>query len=164
MKTLFTFYVDNAIDLITNSSSELFVFVGDTKKKMINIIKKVHPEYRREYATLKSIEELTNEELDTYISSHYHCWSNELQKQEENLIPGFTRDEMYYDQVSKWKDYSGKYPVDTYLYDVTDETRQKYMDGIDPERKMFFLFSTMENPDWEMQEALWRVGERYHLG
>jgi hypothetical protein len=164
MKTLFTFYVDNAIDLITNSSSELFVFVGDTKRKLINLIKKIHPTYREEYATLKGIEELTDDELDTYISRHYHCWSNEEQRQIENLVPGFTRDEMYVDKTMTYKDYNGNYPVHTYVVDITDANRKKFWDGIDPERKMYFLFSTMENPNWEMQEALWRIGERYHLG
>ena len=35
---------------------------------------------------------------------------------------------------------------------------------LDPEQKLWFLFSINENPNWEMQENLMNIGTRYHLG
>lgn len=153
MKKLFTFSVDNMIDLITNSSSELFVFRGNTKAELEEMIEQIYPEYRTEYETPVRIDEATNEQIDTYISSHYCGWSNSRQEMEMNLIPGFTFDEMY----EVHKHYS-------HPRDITPETRERYIDAISPNRNLYFLFSIEENPNWDMQQKLEEVGVRYHLG
>ena len=48
-KTIFLINVDNHIDLITNSSSELFILKGETKNTVTELISNVYPEYLNEY-------------------------------------------------------------------------------------------------------------------
>jgi len=153
MKILFKINPHSFVDVITNSSTELFV--GQLPKhELQKMIAKVYPNYLHEYAELKGTRELTNDELECYISYHYDRWSNRHQKTLKELIPGFSYEEMY-----KPRD-EGNYGWSF----VTDETRQRVVDGIDPHGKMFFLFSLDDNPNWEMQERLMEFMTRYHLG
>lgn len=163
MKTLFAFTVDNVVDLITNSSSELFVFKSDKKRKILRLLAAIYPEYLNEYDELRTIDEISHDSLQNFISYHYNSWSNELQKQCFDLIPGFTFNEMYETVVLRW---GGERPPSSYTHvrDITDETRKKYNDAIDPERKMFFLYSLDENPNYDKQLLLSQIGTRYHLG
>lgn len=152
MKTLFTLKPHSFVDVITNSSSELFV--GNLpKRELQRLLAEAYPGYLSEYEGLKSIEELSNDELETYISYHYDGWSNSRQQTKQKLVPGFTSEEMY-GPVG----YRGCWNF------VQDHNRVKIMNGIDPYRKMFFLFSLEQNPDWEMQERLMNFMKRYHLG
>ena len=161
-KTMFVFTVDNTIDLITNSSSELFVLQGDSKELVIEMIKSTYPNYLTEYEEVKSIDELSNRELDTYIGIEYNSWSNSKQETETNLIPGFTFDEMY--ESPEWAKGNSHRGDRYFTRDVTDETREKYINGISPKKDMYFLFSIDENPEWEEQEKLELISTRYHLG
>jgi len=172
-KVLFAFNVDHITDLITNSSSELFVLKGQTKEIVEEMISSAYPEYLSEYENVKRIDELTINELDTYIS--YLCspgmWP--AKKSMYPVLPGFTFDELYEPeknyhtgeikaawngeiqyQLKRNKDYSF----------VTDENFQEIVKKISPNNDMFFLFSTDENPDYEMQEKLESIANRYHLG
>ena len=160
---MFVFNVCNIIDLITNSSSELFVLQGDTKETVMELLRATYPDYLNEYCEVKNIEELTNDELDTYISQEYHSWSNEKQEVEHNVISGFKFDEMY--EVPEWGRKNEHYKQDRfYPRAVTDETREKYIKALSPKKDMYFLFSLDENPDWDKQEVLMEVASRYHLG
>lgn len=160
MKNLFVFAIDSTIDLITNSSSELFVFTGNTKKKVQRLVAKTYPEYLSEYDEIVGIEDLSDHDLETYVSSEYrydnygHHWGP---KPEPKLIPGFTFEETYYKEEGSWGTHY-------YPHRITAETRQKIIDAIDPKRKLFFMFSLDENPDWDKQEDLMGIGTRYHLG
>lgn len=153
---IFVFCVDNAIDLITNSSSELFVFKGDTKKQVSGMIRKVYNNYLREYESLKSIRELNLNELNWYISMHYGRHGNSHLV----VLPGFTEDEMYEKIERDWR--PGGY--DVYAKDATEENQEKYIQAIDPDGKLYFMFSKDDNPDWELQEKLMEIGSRYHMG
>jgi hypothetical protein len=158
-KVLFTLKPHSIIDVITNSSSELFVGKAQEKQDIINMIKSAYPDYLNEYLEIKSTKELDNDDLETYISYHYNSWSNNLQTLEHNLIDGFSVEEMYdYHPNSEWDKYQLKYPL------VTDKNRDKIIKGIDPNEDMYFLFSIDSNPDWDMQEKLEQFMTRYHLG
>lgn len=160
MKTLFTFYVDSAVDLITNSSSELFVFTGDTKKNVSSMIRRFHNNYLSEYESLKRTDELTLDELDWYVQLRTSRWSNELQEQVYTLLPGFTDEEQFRTEPHYWReDVTVKYPKG-----VTEENRERYIKALDPDGKLFFLWSKDENPNWDIQEKLMTIGVRYHLG
>ena len=160
---MFVFNVCNIIDLITNSSSELFVLQGDTKENVIALLEATYPNYINEYREVKRIDELSTDELDTYISFEYNSWSNNKQQIETNLIPGFTFDEMYY--VPEWAKANGFRSEDRYcLRDITEEMRERIVDAISPKKDMYFLFSLDENPNWERQQDLMGIASRYHLG
>lgn len=147
-KILFTINVHSVVDVITNSSSELFVGKHQSKEIMKEMIKQIYPNYLNEYEELKTINELSNNGLYVYISYHYESW------RKSNLIKGFSFDEMY-EKKGDW----------TYIKnDFVEDNRERIINAIDPERKMFFLFSVDDNPDFEMQEKLENIMTRYHLG
>jgi len=162
-KIIFTTNIHSIVDVITNSSSELFVGHSDSKGELANLLKGIYPDYLDEYQELQHSSELTNEELDNYISYKYHTWSNEKQVMENKLIPGFTFEEMYEEnEGSDWDRYK---MIKNNKWDfVFDGNRERVLAGIDPNNSMYFLWSKDENPNWEMQEAIWEVMERYHLG
>ncbi len=164
-KTLFKINANHAVDLITNSSSELFVLKGSTKGMVIDMIESAHPNYRSEYHEPRLMSELDAGELNTYIDRHFDRWSNTAQKKLNGVIPGFTFDEMYYNWNEKhgYKN-DGREPS----YYVSDEFVEKNQAAIakalDPNDEMYFMFSLDENPEWEFQEKLMEFGTRYHLG
>ncbi len=146
-RKIFTFNVDNVIDLITNSSSELFVLDGMTKEVIIEMIENVYPDYLLEYEPIKSFDELENDELETYLDYKY-----------DNGIPGFTPDELYdnYDPNNRWSNYLKD--------DFVAKNRKKIKEMLDSGDSLWFLYSIDENPNREMQEELSSIGQRLHLG
>ena len=48
-KILFAIKVNNVVDVITNSSSELFVLKGETKNIVEEMITNIYPNYKNEY-------------------------------------------------------------------------------------------------------------------
>jgi len=182
-KVLFAFNVDNVIDLVTNSSSELFVLEGETKEIVEEMIKSKYPEYLSEYEEIKNISDLSAEELDTYFS--YACspgmWP--ASKHMYPVLPGFTFDELYEPEKDfktglpknpawngqvqyKLKDNTKRKKGDTWHFGrfVTEKNREEIINKLCPNKNMYFLFSIDENPNWDMQEELMCIGERYHLG
>lgn len=179
-KTIFTFKIDNVVDIITNSSSELFVLRAETKAIAEEMIRNVYPDYLNEYDELKEVSELTNHELDSFMI--YHCNANMWPASKENypLLDGFTFDELY-EPETDWNTglqkpaWNGKLqyrlrknyvePEHKWSYSfVTDENREKVISGIKSTVGEFLLYSKDDNPDWDMQEKLMQIGERYHLG
>lgn len=163
---IFTLKLHSVVDVITNSSSELFVGTGVSKEAVVQLVEKVYPNYLDEYDEVKATHELTNSELDVYIEyKHNHYFTNSSQlatilagvggECPPDVIPGFTFDEMYK---------KGNYG--TYLRHpfVTDENRERVIEAIDPNGVMFFLASLDDNPNWEYQEQLETIMIRYHIG
>jgi len=175
MTIIFTIQPHSIVDVITNSSSELFVFQGDEKQNIENIIREmrnsvatkigcepptsddIYKNYLIEYYPLKHIDELSIDEFDTYICYRYDTYID-YKKENVELIPGYTFEEMYENEV-----YGG-----CYKYRLKDDfvrnDFEKIKLAIDPEKKMFFLFSKDDNPDWSIQQQLESIAERYHLG
>ena len=173
-RIIITFAVDNTIDLITNSSSELFVLSGDTREIVTEMVESVYPEFRNEYAEIKSSRDLSEEELDYFFSfaSSPGCWP--ASKNQYPIIPGFTFEDLYEpeDKDPAWNGEiqyqlkNNKNETED-VWDrsfVTNENHQEILNKLDPEGKMYFLYSLDENPNWDMQEALMNIGVRYHLG
>jgi len=173
-KVIFKFNIDNIINIITNSSSELFVLDGETKEIVSEMIKEVYPEYLNEYEEIKSIDDLSADDLDNYFSyaCSPHMWP--ASKGNYPILNGFTFDELYapksdkpawngelqYELIDNRKDETTKW---NYAF-VTEENLEEIKDKLDPNRKMHFLFSIDDNPNWDMQEELMAIGERHHLG
>lgn len=153
MKTLFTFSVDNVVDLITNSSSELFVLKGDVRDQVEDMVKAVYPKYEKEYRRPVHIDELTPSGLEHYMHQIFGYWPNKV------FDPGygFTFDELF-EPDRHGKGYTMRDDL------VTDENREAFADRFDPDRTLWFLYSIDDNPDWDMQEKLMEIGTRYHLG
>jgi hypothetical protein len=200
---LFVIQPHSIIDIITNSSSELFIFKGKEKKIIENMLKEIYPNYLNEYEPLLHISEMSAGDLNNFL--YYHCnathWPTEG-KYEYPLIGDFTFDELYEQdgdipawngqiqyklrrkqvskeiKVKKFHDYNKE--IDPYGEEnwneeeddelwwvnrfVTDENKKEFIKRIDPDQTMYFLYSRGENPKWEKQEKLMKVGTRYHLG
>lgn len=151
-KTLFVFTVDNMVDLITNSSSELFILHGNTKEEVIGMVGNVYPNYLNEYEEIVNITELSNESLDTYLSYSYSDWNDKFA-----VSKAFETDPSIF-----YKNFS-EFDKEKYWYgDISEEGYKIVRESLP--KNMYFLFSIDENPNWEMQENLESIGERYHLG
>lgn len=151
-KPAFVITVDNTIDIITNSSSELFVLHGQTKKHVIEMVKKVYPEYLKEYAEIVNIKDIDRRDLETYLDYEYSDRKNKIILAEKFNVPPHI---MYtnFHEIDK---------EDWWYGNISDEGLEAIKEQLPTD--MFFLFSLDENPNWDMQERLMNIGERYHLG
>ena len=175
-KTIFLINVDNHIDLITNSSSELFILKGETKNTVTELISSVYPEYLTEYEELKSLKDLDEDELNTFIS--YHCSPDTYpcKKEDYPLLPNFDFGDLYepeFDRVKgvlkgpawnghiqyKLKNNSNKFTPHFVTSNNINDIKKKL-----EKVNLWFLFSRDENPNWDKQELLMEIGERLHLG
>lgn len=166
MKTLFTIQPHSIVDVITNSSSELFVGKASSKDDIIALIEEVYPNYMDEYA-LKSLSELNVDELNSYFSymCSPHCWP--ARKSQYPVLPGFTFDELYEARETAWNgeiQYELRDNDNSYSY-VTEsnvnEIKEKLRKG---SGELFFLWSLDDNPNWDKQEMLESIMTRIHLG
>lgn len=169
-KVLFFLRVDNVIDIITNSSSELFVLNTETKEIAKALVSKVYPAYLSEYEEIKHISELTIDELDTYIQ--YHCSPEHdvmkaitegIDEYEYPLLPGFTFEELYEKKDKKYSsDSEFKLKSNSRYRFVTENNFEEIKQKLG--NNLYFLYSIDENPDWDFQDKLSEIAERYHLG
>lgn len=155
---IFTCRPHSWVDVITNSSSELFTCHGESKERIEELIKNVYPDYLKEYEPVKSIDELTVADLYTYLSYRYERWSNSAQKFIRDTPCGISKDDFWITIKSGINEYT------TLNEEYLIENKEKIIDAIDPNREMFFLFSLSDNPDYEKQELLCMFMNRYHLG
>jgi hypothetical protein len=49
---MFVFQIDNIVDIITNSSSELFIIKSDGKEVLVDLIETILPDFRDTYNEL----------------------------------------------------------------------------------------------------------------
>jgi len=153
-RILFTLKPHSIVDVITNSSSELFVGKSQSKQEMIELIKEVYPDYLNEYEELQSLNELSNSEFGTYLSYKYSIWSDDLILSKKFSIDPET---LY----ANWGDY-GK--IEWWFSKLSNEGASLIKQKLDPNNEMYFLYSIDGNPNWEMQEELSNIMTRYHLG
>ncbi len=174
MKKIIIFNVDNVIDVITNSSSELFVLEAESESIVKEMISSAYPEYLNEYEEIKNIVDLSIDQLDNFMDymCHSHTWPAE--KRDYPVPDGFTFDELYEPESDKpaWNG-SLQYKLrnnvvnPTHKWDssfVTEENKESIIQKLSPKKDTWFLFSIDENPDYEYQEKLECIGTRYHLG
>lgn len=172
---LFTLKPHSVIDVITNSSSELFVGTAQAKENIVALLEAAYPDYRNEYEEIKNIDDLTTSELDNFFS--YACSPHQWPATKEMypVLPGFTFEELYEPEDDGKKAWNGEVqyklknndPNPEYKWHtafVTDENLEEVKNRFDPNREMYFLFSISDNPNWEMQERLEAFMDRYHLG
>jgi len=173
-KLMFFLKPHSVVDVITNSSSELFVGTSPTKTEMESLLQEVYPNYRNEYQELRNMEEITEDELETFIVFYCSPFMWPARKDMYPILPGFTFDELYQpeDEKSPWTgecQYELKNNLKKRIHKwdssfVTKENFEEIKNKLDPKREMYFLFSIYDNPDWEMQEKLSTIMTRLHLG
>lgn len=184
MKVLFQFNIQSFTDVITNSSSELFVFHKGSKEEIINLLNLIYPNWRKEYSEPISLGEMDEEELEYYFSctEHSSYCSNETKyhTHQTYLATTFNIDPKIL--YSNWEifDPSIEFPRrdDYKTYKDWDKAYEKYhniayvqlidnwMDLIKPKLDLntICLYSLSDNPDWDYQEILEGFAQRYHLG
>jgi hypothetical protein len=175
MKVIFAMYIESSIDLITNSSSELFVTEGNTKESVMQMLDSIEKCWVKEYAEPKRSDELTIDELNTYFEYACSPYKYPAKKSNYPVLKGFTFDELYEkvkDNEKLWyREESYRLKNNTinprWEWDqnfVTEENKEEILNKLDPERKMWFIYSFGDNPDWELQKKLMNVAQRFHLG
>lgn len=173
-KVLIEIKVDNVVDIITNSSSELFILSGDTKEIVQEMVSDVYPNYLNEYEQIVPLREADDDQIDTYLDKIeapiWNIWeaTRNMSEEEERLYRikvatkiakkyKMTPDEYYID----WEDTKNK----KYFYpQASIKGLRKAAELLDPNGQIFLMFSIKDNPNWDMQEKLMEIGTRYHLG
>lgn len=159
-RTIFTFNIDNVVDIITNSSSELFVLKGETLSIVEEMVEETYPEYLTEYKNVSSMKDLNESDFDYYISYLYNTIARgEKGIKRYNAICGVEPKDLY----SNWADLIDP-NIDSSWPKFSDEGIKLLKKAIDPDENMYLMFSLDENPNWEKQEALMEIGRRHHLG
>ena len=172
-KSLFVIAVDNMINLITNSSSELFVLNGETLNSVKELVESIYPEYRKEYEEIVALRDANDSDVDTYVNwiedSSYDRWSYTInmskEKRKQYDIQEDTKQAQKYgltpeEFFENWDDRNNEY----YYSRISSKGYDAIRKTLDPNGKIFLLYSIEDNPDWDMQEALMSIGRRYHLG
>jgi hypothetical protein len=157
-KKVFAFNVDNMVDIITNSSSELFVLKSDNKEVITALLESVYPNFRKEYDEPIQYRDLVGRDFVSAIHNLYG-WSNE--KEHCIVFPGFKFEDIYEESEynHKWR------PIEYRWKDgFIESNKEAIMKAIDPNNQIWLLYSLDENPNWDMQERLMEVATRYHLG
>lgn len=160
--TVFVIQPQSIIDVITNSSSELFIFQGNDKQVIEGMISNIYPNYRDEYDELRSIQDFDAYQMKSFLEWVYktnggwgHDWSYEcLAPQGINIDDLTEKATGEFDR--RWYRYGKKFSnkkIEAHLDEIKAALSGTYL-----------LYSIGENPDWDMQEALEQIGNRYHLG
>ena len=158
-KILFKLNIDNVIDIITNSSSELFVLKADSAEIVKELLESIYPDYLTEYVAPIQPKDMDAYALDTYLDC-VNGWENT----KENCVvyEGFTFEEMY--EPTLFPDPWNKTPKYVLKNGFIDDNYDKIINQVDPGNKTWCLYSIDENPNWDMQEKLEQIAQRYHLG
>lgn len=173
-KTLFVIQPQSMIDVITNSSSELFIFQGKEKEVIEEMIKDVYPNYLDEYEKLVSLRSLSIDEVDNLLNWMTGSYCSPASKSDYAIPGNFTFDELYEveDDEPAWNGelqyiLKRNYIDTEYSWNdafVTADNIEWVLNKLDPNNNMYLLYSQFDNPNWDMQEKLMIIGDRYHLG
>ena len=121
MKKIFQFTVDNTIDIITNSSSELFVLHGDTKGQILDLVRSVYPDFENEY-TLTSLKEATNDDTETYID-----WVEDRYEIDYETRRNLSKEEKQELDIQQYENHALKYKMQaSEFYENWEERYNKF--------------------------------------
>lgn len=168
MKTLFVFQIQSFTDVVTNSSSELFVFTG-TANTVSDLLNASVPGWEDEYETPLSVQELSDNELEMYLSYAYDSydwnWSNRKITRETSHQDRWAKEfnidpNQLYENYTEWDPSSENYKISQLrLKEGWSKLIKEKLS-----KDLVFVFSIHENPNWERQENMMTFGTRYHLG
>lgn len=176
----FIFGIQSKSDVITNSSSELFVFKNqETAGEVVNLLDTIYPKWRSEYMEPLEASELDNDNLLWLIETFtpYRFWSVDrysinpevfkmgkrnrtLRECELPKFLGLTEEETY----SNWETWNPCENVweNRYLH-LSNQCYSKFKEWC-IKNHIISLFSIDENPEWEKQEILMNYATRIHMG
>ncbi len=171
---MFVFNIENVIDIITNSSSELFILKAETIDIVKEMVSNIYPSYLNEYHDIVALNAATDDQIGIYASYNflYFAGSYNATKKEKvdhykNVAEDFNMcpQEFY----NGWDDDLNRFMSDdekySYFYpEISSAGYQAIKLKLDPDGKIFMMFSKGENPDWEYQEKLEMIADRHHLG
>lgn len=161
-KVLFTFNVNHVVDLITNSSSELFVLKASTREIVKEMISNVYPDYLNEYNEVECLGDKSFSDLEAWLDNKLPYDMN-YNTANSHLLDGLDFEEMF--EISEWdKKHYNKEVWKLKSGFITEDVRQMILDQHDPNREIWFLYSLQDNPNWDMQQKLMEIGQRFHLG
>lgn len=193
MSTTFLFKVHSYSDVITNSSSELFIINQGKKSKeeIISIISSIYPDWRTEYEEPVPFSDIRDWELDYLIGYDYYRndMLYEFTHSYTDINKGVKEFNEYF-KTAKYKTWSAKKAkdynltpeefwdgFDTWAAKVNTTTWGSFaslpaLDISDKGRKAieseytdtWLLRSIDENPNWDYQELLEQIAIRLHLG
>lgn len=158
MKCMFMLDVHSVVDVITNSSSELFVGDGVSLNAVEEMVKEIYPDYLREYDEIKSTTQLNEYEMYLYVEFHYGLFGYSVREAKESVFGGFTFDDIYEMETIAGREFV------CIREDFVPKNRERLNKLIDPNNTKYFMFSHDDNPDWSYQNKLQEVMKRYHLG
>ena len=163
-KVLISFQIDNVVDIITNSSSELFVLKGEEKSIIEEMIKNVYFNYESEY-TLEKLSESSKQTKQSYIDWVYPSNDYNYRETREDKIKRLRNEAKSFNMkpekfFTNWDERNDKY----FYPNRSKKANKKIIKKLDPNKNIYCLWSKDENPNWEMQEKLMEIGTRYHLG
>lgn len=166
-KILFEFNIQSITDIITNSSSELFVFKNRELEDLVLILSLIHPCWNLEYNEPIQVNRMRDDELATYLEWIYG--GSDFDYEIRN-IP-ITKENTKRTGVAKHFGLKPKFVYEDYEnWDPNiNKLSLKYLpEGLRTIRAMipdatFAMYSKNDNPTWEYQEKFERLGKRYHL-
>lgn len=195
-KVIFVFSLQSVSDIITNSSSELFVFTKETSVEEVkSVLDNIYPNWRKEYYDPQLLKDVSDDDLDTYLdyARYYNMhdynrsywredygdpvvWAKKQAATYKKKMVKFFKDtfniDVKFDELFEKPDETYKQFLPHYLeqfrgmslfwYPKIKESMYPFLRENISERVL--LFSKDENPDWDYQEKLMEVAERYHLG
>jgi hypothetical protein len=150
-KEVHVFTVDHCIDIITNSSSELFILDGDSKKIVEELLESTCPGYLAEYLPLQGWEDLENGELFAQWCERLP-YNTSAEKAEEYIPEGFTFEELF-----SW-DSRGNL-INNYDA-VNDSNRNHMINYLSKGKQQFFLYSRGDNPSYDMSCKLQELTDK----
>lgn len=181
MRTLFRFNIQSFSDIITNSSSELFVFQKDSVNQVIELLNRIYPAWKNEYNDPCLFKDMSiGKQLD-YIDwvvdvprnlttfdedGNVLSFDDALTKFHTNVIKVMHRNwNIKKEEVplmfSNWDkvEYYDKKP---YLFlEFSDKAVELFQSLFEDD---ICLWSKDENPDYKYQEIIEYFAKRYHLG
>lgn len=189
-KVLFRFKLQSLSDVITNSSSELFVFKNHNMEAVKLTLDALHPNWRDEYAEPEWVRDMDDETFKDYIdwvlgSEQYdrternkYAWYDDRTDEEKSSMwvdkdKNLSYANYYKELAEKMNEEPAKLYTNWDVYNPYDkEWKNRYIEFSDyglAKIKEYLaediaLWSHDENPDWDYQEKFMEVANRYHLG
>lgn len=132
---LICFNIDNIIDIITNSSSELFVMKSDNKEVATALIEAASPNFRQGYHEPMQYKDMSFNMFAECIETIYGCYGKE--KEDLFLFSGFSLEEQFaYDEVAQFYDRKRSF---------LKENKEKIISLIDPNNLLWLLVPKEEH-------------------
>lgn len=174
-RVVFVFSIQSVSDVITNSSSELFVFEGNSKKDVIEILDTMYPTWKDEYIEPSEVGEFDDEGIVDFLR-----FTHKLRSFDEHMISNYSfltlKKNKTLECCKLAKQFKLK-PEEAYTnWDIlgTDDSYENSIPKPSEElikrfreyakkNKIVILCSIDENPDYHYQDLLMEIADRFCL-